>query len=313
MVPPQLVRRYARNQQIEIDVADQEVVMHYALGLLNEVGLVGRLADGEYGPLLFKGGTALRKCWFGSAGRFSQDIDLDAPHRNGFEGAVESAFVDHTPYHGISFEFSKTRWSEDGDENFSGTVAYTHDSGSGAFELQISHRLDPVLDPQELDLVTQEYLSRVEFDPPTLYGLDPYEMIGEKIMACNRRQGGSAKDVYDLFLWSAQPFDLALIRRVAALKAWTDQRRRPLFEPEAFLNVLQPKRFRWEDLNGLVPRKQHDDRQQICDRVRLRLGDLKAVTDEEKALLADQTFHRERALYAQLRDEARARASKVAR
>lgn len=311
MVPPQLVRRYARNQQIEIDVADQEVVLHYALGLLNEVGLLGRLAEGEYGPLLFKGGTALRKCWFGSTGRFSQDIDLDAPHRNGFEGAAESAFVDHSPYHGINFEFSKTRWSED--ENFSGTVAYAHDSGSGTFELQISYRLDPVLDPQELALVNQEYLSRVEFDPPTLYGLDPYEMIGEKIMACNRRQGGSAKDVYDLFLWSAQPFDLALVRRVATLKAWTDQRRRPVFEPETFLCILQPERFRWEDLNGLVPRKQHDDRVQICDRARQRLDDLRSVTDDEKALLADQTSHREPVLYAQLRDEARTMATNVAR
>ena len=31
-------------------------------------------------------------------------------------------------------------------------------------------------------------------------------MIGEKIMACNRRLGGSAKDIYDLYLWAARPF-----------------------------------------------------------------------------------------------------------
>lgn len=37
---------------------------------------------------------------------------------------------------------------------------------------------------------------------PRLFGLNPYEMIGEKIMACNRRQGGSSKDVYDLDLWA---------------------------------------------------------------------------------------------------------------
>jgi hypothetical protein len=39
----------------------------------------------------------------------------------------------------------------------------------------------------------QPYFTRVECAIPTLYGLDPYEMIGEKIMACNRRVGGSAK------------------------------------------------------------------------------------------------------------------------
>lgn len=41
MVAPSLVRRYARNQQIDLGVADQEIVLHYALGLLHEVGLVG--------------------------------------------------------------------------------------------------------------------------------------------------------------------------------------------------------------------------------------------------------------------------------
>jgi hypothetical protein len=61
MIPPQLVRRYAHNQQVELEVADQEIVLHYALGLLNDAQLTGRLEDGSVGPLLFKGGTALRK------------------------------------------------------------------------------------------------------------------------------------------------------------------------------------------------------------------------------------------------------------
>jgi predicted nucleotidyltransferase component of viral defense system len=150
---------------------------------------------------------------FGSEGRFSQDIDLDAPHKNGFEAAAETALLDRSPFHGITFRLVESRWSEDGDENFSGTVEYDHADGSGRFELQISYRLNPVLKPCDLVLVAQEYLPRVEFDAPTLHGLDLYEMIGEKIMACNRRQGGSAKDIYDLYLWSASPFDGALVRR----------------------------------------------------------------------------------------------------
>jgi hypothetical protein len=35
MVAPQLIRRYAYNQRIDLQVADQEIVLHYALGLLN--------------------------------------------------------------------------------------------------------------------------------------------------------------------------------------------------------------------------------------------------------------------------------------
>lgn len=313
MVPPQLVRRYARNQQVGLDVADQEIVLHYALTLLNEAGLVGRLPDGDYGPLLLKGGTALRKCWFGSRGRFSQDIDLDAPSRNGFEAAVESAFVDRTPYHGIAFSFAKTRWSEDKAENFSGTVAYVHDNFEGRFELQISYRLQPVLEARELPLLDQEYLSRVEVSVPVLYGLDPYEMIGEKIMACNRRQGGSAKDVYDLYLWAGRAFDDNLVRRVAVLKAWADRRPRPQFEPAAFLEILIPERFRWEDLDGLVPRKQHQDRERICTQVRERLSFLASLTLQEQQLLDDQISHRYHTLFGRLCDEARQAAAAVPR
>ncbi len=124
---------------------------------------MGRLPSGAPAPLLFKGGTALRKCWFGSAGRFSQDIDLDAPHRHGFEAGAEAAFAENSPFHGIEFEFTNLRWSEDAAENFSGTVAYRHADGSGAFELQISYRLHPVLLSRDLPLLDQEYLKRVEF------------------------------------------------------------------------------------------------------------------------------------------------------
>lgn len=104
MLPLALVRQYAVSQQIDVAVADQEVVLHYALALLNTANLIGTQPnDLVPGPLLFKGGTALRKCVFGSSGRFSQDIDLDATHRNGFEADIEAAFAAHDPYHGIHF------------------------------------------------------------------------------------------------------------------------------------------------------------------------------------------------------------------
>ncbi len=61
----------------------------------------------------------------------------------------------------------------------------------------------------DLALEEQSYFAKAneECGVPRLFGLDPYEMIGEKIMARNRRQGGSSKDVYDLDLWAQRPFD----------------------------------------------------------------------------------------------------------
>lgn len=140
---------------------------------------------------------------------------------------------------------------------------------------------------------------------PRLFGIDPYEMIGEKIMACNRRQGGSSKDVYDLDLWARRPFDECLVRRLAVLKAWTDRRGQPSYEPTALLAAIEPLNFRWSDISGLVPRSLASDPKQICERVRTRFGFLAALDQAEQVLLDDQVVHREHRLFMQLRDEAR--------
>jgi len=288
------------------------VVLHYALALLAESGLVGhRVAGDTPGPLFFKGGTALRECVFGSTGRFSQDIDLDASYENGFEAEIERAFAERPAYHDIRFEIPQFRYSADG--NFSGTVQYAHPANSGRFELQISYRLDPILDGRDLVLQPQGYFARVEVGVPLLFGLDPYEMIGEKIMACNRRVGGTGKDVYDLHLWAERPFERDLVRRVAVLKAWTDRRDQPRYDPAVLLAVIRPRSFRWEDLVGLVPRRRHADAERICDRVRERFAFLMHLDPDEQALLDDQTAHRERRLFDQLRAGARQLAADVAR
>lgn len=306
MVTQAFVRQFAAGQKIDLDVADQEVVLYYALARLNEIGLVG-YPPGEKvpGPLLFKGGTALRKCIFGSTGRFSQDIDLDATHKNGFEEAVEAAFHPDQPYYGIEFSLPRFRYSSD--DNFSGTVEYRHADGAGAFELQISYRLDPILTPVDLALQEQSYFAKAsqECGPPQLFGLNPYEMIGEKIMACNRRQGGSSKDVYDLDLWAQRPFDERLVRRLAVLKAWTDRRGQPLYDPARLLTAIEPQNFRWSDISGLVPRDLASDPEQICERVRIRFEFLAELDQDERTLLEDQVAHRDHRLFTQLREQAR--------
>lgn len=199
------------------------------------------------------------------------------------------------------------------DDNFSGTVEYRHDGGEGAFELQISYRLDPILEPVDLTLQEQSYFAKAgeECGVPRLFGLDPYEMIGEKIMACNRRQGGSSKDVYDLDLWAQRPFDAHLVRRLAVLKAWTDRRDQPSYGPSELLAAIEPQNFRWSDISGLVPRDLASDPEQICERVRARFGFLGELNEEETTLLDDQVAHREHRLFSQLREQARALAVEI--
>jgi len=253
MVPYAIIRRFAAGQQIGLDVADQDIVLHYALELLYRAGLLGTVVGEQPGPLLFKGGTELRKCVFGETGRYSKDIDTDATHENGFEATIEAALSEQSPFYGIAFWVPHFRYSAG--DNFSGHISYERAHGSGNFALQISYRLAPILAPVGLPLQPQSHFAYVECDPPVLSGLGPYEMIGDKVMACNRRLGGSAKDVYDLHLWSQRPFDEDLVRRLAALKAWTDRLGRAGYEPHTFLESVVPANYRWEDLAGLVPRK----------------------------------------------------------
>lgn len=310
MLTQAAIRQFAVGQRIDAEVADQEIVLHYALALLHEAGLTGR-RESRVGPLLFKGGTALRKCIFGSTGRFSQDIDFDVAERNGFEAEVETAFGDANPYFGINFTIEDFRYSQNG--NFSATIGYEHRVGRGRFELQISYRHAGILDPLPLILQIQPYFRHIECGVPELFGLDPYEMIGEKIMACNRRLGGSGKDVYDLYLWAQRPFSHDLVRQLAVLKCWTDQRRNRPFDPAAFLDALVPANFRWTDLRGLIPGGLESDQERICTIARSRLQFLADCTDDERAILADHTAHRERALFERLREEARALAASVPR
>ena len=83
----------------------------------------------------------------------------------------------------------------------------------------------------------------------------------------------------------------------------------PRYEPDALLRAIQPKNFRWADLQGLVPRRLQQDHDRICAIVRERFDFLADCTEAEQALLADQTAHREHTIFRQLRDEARAWAS----
>lgn len=304
MVTNALIRQYANGQQVSPDVAGQDIVLHYVLAMLNERQLLGRpAAGGPPGPLLFKGGTALRKCVFGSIGRFSEDIDLEARAKNGFEAEIEAIFQER--YHGIQLAFDDVRYSTE--ENFSGTVAFSHDHGAGTFELQISYRQSLILPTVDLHIAQAHYHSRVECGMPVLHGLDPYEMIAEKLMACSRRLGGSGKDIYDLDLWARRPFDEPLVRRLAVLKAWTDGRHDPRYDPDALLAAIVPGNFRWTDLKGLVPREQTDkpsEQQRICDAVRARFAGLTRLDPDEEALLSDQTSHRHRSLFETLAGEA---------
>ncbi len=293
MIARQFVRQYANAAGVDEDVAALEVVLTYVLQRIGELGLWERLA--------FKGGTSLRKAVFGSSGRFSQDIDLLAVDAD--EPKAEDQLLDglvRDQYHGLVFEAADFRYSLEG--NFAAVVEYRHDYGAGRFELQISHRRDLVLPTRMVGLIAQTYFQRLEFAPAMLHNVHPIEMLAEKLLACARRLGGSGKDVYDLHQYSQRPIEFEILRRVVCAKAWTD---RVAFDPDAFLRDLDPRRFAWQELRGLVGRGQMVEQAGACRTIQERYRPLRDLTELERRVLSDATAHRDQSAYRALVDEAR--------
>ncbi|MGH9463708.1 MAG: nucleotidyl transferase AbiEii/AbiGii toxin family protein, partial [Vicinamibacteria bacterium] len=101
MIEDKFVDLYARNSGLRDKlVAERDVVLTYALRALLDAGVMSDLA--------FKGGTCLRKLIFGSAGRFSEDLDftLDTD-RPDDDVLTEIVDVLNREQYGITFTFNE--------------------------------------------------------------------------------------------------------------------------------------------------------------------------------------------------------------
>jgi len=297
MIASQFVRQYAVGAGVADDVATQEIVLTYVLQHIHELGLWARLA--------FKGGTSLRKTLFAETGRFSQDLDLLALDDS--RPRPEDLLVDgmsRAPFHGIAFSASSIRYSAIG--NFGAQIEYAADGAQGLIEIQVSHRPDLVLPVIKLPLLPQSYFARLEFEPVAVTNLNPIEMLAEKILACGRRLlGGSGKDVYDLYQFCQRPIDFETLRPLVCAKAWTDGVE---FDPQRFLDRLEPRNFNWEELRGLLRRNQTHDQAKACAEVRARFHHLVELTPQDVDILADATRHQKRQAYDGLAEIIRGRA-----
>jgi hypothetical protein len=139
VIEDKFVDLYARNSGLRNKlVAEHDVVLTYALRALLEASVMDHLA--------FKGGTCLRKLIFGSAGRFSEDLDftLDTD-RPDDDVLTEIVDVFNREHHGIKFIFEEY-YKTDDDTSFGGDVLYRHPwNDAGRFRLQVSLRERPTL------------------------------------------------------------------------------------------------------------------------------------------------------------------------
>ena len=295
MIEEKFVDLYVRNSGLRDKlVAERDVVLTYALRALSENGVMEQLA--------FKGGTCLRKIVFGTTGRFSEDLDftLDTSEP---EDSVLVRLIDvfNMEHHGIAFELDAC-YKTDDNTSFGGEVLYRHAwNSAGRFGLQVSLRERPTLPVKRGPMKPQSYFAHLEFDPFDVRSMATDEMIAEKVRAAFQRT--KVRDLYDLFRFSAMPFDGELLRRLCVLKLWQV---RDVFDPEAFFTRLRSAHYDWADLGRLIRSAQRIEADEILSAIEKRFAVLNDLSDIEQEVINDARSGWNEPLADRLRAEIRA-------
>ena len=188
------------------DPALLDIAQDHALAFLYEQGIF------ELGVVL-KGGTALRKCRAGNAGRFSTDLDFaveDEATAALVLDTLEGARID-----GFGFELR----NREGHRRADLIVDTPFGRPSLAAKIDLSTRglwLPSVIEP----LVPLPIHKRYDVAMPSIPVMSLEEQIAEKL--ARYRRASLARDLYDLAWCAERPFDEPLVRRVWVLKCYFD-------------------------------------------------------------------------------------------
>jgi predicted nucleotidyltransferase component of viral defense system len=290
MIEKRLVQWYASDAGVDLDIAEREVVLTYALRILYDEGLLEHLA--------FKGGTAIRKLYLGGAGRFSLDLDFTATGDIAPDALIlDLAEVFHNQMHyGISFTIPSPDYYVTDDASGCGAeVTYDHEWATASrFGVQISLRAPPLLAVRPTRLRRERYFDWMDVEPPDVPALDIHEVIGEKVRAAAQRT--RVRDLYDLYQFARQPYDRDVVRRIAVIKCWET---RYAFEPAVFLGGLPDGNYDWADLNRLVCADDLVSPDEIIEEVQQAYAFLHELTEGEARLAADP-YRREQQVYERL-------------
>ena len=281
MIPEKFVDLYALGSKIQDTlVAEREVVLTYVLKILSEHGVLKKLA--------FKGGTCIRKHLLGSTGRFSEDLDFSARTELDPDAfLLELLEIFNRAYYDIRFHFGDRFYITDDKQSCGAVITYTHSwNEHGQFSLQLSLREQPILKVEARPMIEASYFKHLELVPPPIPTLDPLEIIAEKIRACVQRT--TARDIFDLYLFSATPFNREWVRTMTVIKLWNVK---VPFDPERFFADLKSTRVNWDDLRRLVRSDRPIRPEDILSRCLTSLAFLSQMTPEEISLSVDARAH----------------------
>jgi len=193
-----------------VDIAQDLLLRH-----LHDAGLLDEL--------VFKGGTALRKLYAGSQGRFSLDLDFSVRDIGTGTGTILDLLTEQVRgLHLGRFRYDIVVRR--------GKPTLTIDTDLGATG-QLSSKLDvnppPWLEPVRRPWVPMPVHATYGGPLPELTSIRIEENVAEKVARLNRTT--TARDVYDLvWIWrhyrdpAGAGMDSALVRRLSVLKVWVD-------------------------------------------------------------------------------------------
>lgn len=294
MISKNIANLYARDNKAALDIAERDILLTYALKLLEEKGRLERM--------VFKGGTCLRKFYIGKLMRFSLDLDFtDLKRERPDDLILELAELFNSEYHGVRFSVdSKDFYVRDDRLSCGAVIKYSHAFHESTFDLELSLREPVLLPPMRKSLMKTSYQSYLEFPPPVVSCLNLLELQAEKIRASYQRL--RSRDIYDLSLLAGYPFDRRLLRLLVILKFWHV---RGEFSPEKWIERLESGAYDWDDLKRLLRKDQRIDPKSLVRKCVQSYRFLTELTSDEEKILTDTKRRRETALVKRIQQRIR--------
>jgi predicted nucleotidyltransferase component of viral defense system len=283
MLERKFVDFYARSSKVPLDVAERDVVLTYVLKILSEDVLAN---------LVFKGGTCLKKLFFGGSGRFSMDLDFTSAGVSVEElkKALANVFNDKK-YYGIKFKIAEENIRQGfgaNDESYVARVNYLHGWNSSEFMLEVSYRESPILAPTEMHQLKEMYFKYLEFPSFSIKCLQKEELLAEKIRAAFQRL--RSRDLYDLYLFSGKSIDKVRLKKLVVLKCWNV---REPFTPGSLFERISGGEYDWEDLRRLVRRNKLPSEASVVKKVVAEYSFLNDLDIDLLRIIKDSKSHKE--------------------
>jgi predicted nucleotidyltransferase component of viral defense system len=279
---------YARSSKVPLDVAERDVVLTYVLKILSEDVLAN---------LVFKGGTCLKKLFFGGSGRFSMDLDFTSAGVSVEElKELLANVLNDKQHYGVKFKIVEEnirRGFGANEESYIAQVNYVHGWNSSEFWIEVSYRESPILTAIEMRQLEEMYFKYLEFPSFSIKCLQKEELLAEKLRAAFQRL--RSRDLYDLYLFSGRPIDKVRLKKLVILKCWNV---REPFKPDVLFEKISGGEYDWEDLQRLVRRESLPSEAKVVKKVIAEYSFLSDLDSDLLRIIKDSKSHKESSFVA---------------